>query len=105
MRGAPELACSAAGATSLHRRQIEHETREAPTVEVKIGIRDVGREVVLESEQSPQAVAAAVEEAVSHGSLLRLVDDKGRLVVIPGAVIGYVEIGAPESRRVGFGTL
>jgi hypothetical protein len=37
--------------------------------------------------------------------LLRLVDDKGRLVVIPGAVIGYVEIGAPESRRVGFGTL
>jgi len=74
-------------------------------VEVKIGIRDVPREVVLESEQSPEKVVAAVEEAISSGTLLQLVDDKGRLVVIPGSVIGYVEIGAPESRRVGFGTL
>lgn len=74
-------------------------------MEVKIGIRDVPREVVLESEQSPEKVVAAVEEAISSGTLLQLVDDKGRLVVIPGSVIGYVEIGAPESRRVGFGTL
>jgi hypothetical protein len=74
-------------------------------VEVKIGIRDVAREVALESEQSPDDVATAVEKAVADGSLLRLVDEKGRLVVVPGSVIGYVEIGAPESRRVGFGTL
>lgn len=74
-------------------------------MEVKIGIRDVPREVVLESEQTPDAVASAVEQAVGSGTLLRLVDEKGRLVVIPGGVIGYVEIGAPESRRVGFGSL
>lgn len=74
-------------------------------MEVKIGIRDIGREVVLESEQSPEDVTGAVEEAVANGGLLRLHDDKGRLVVVPGAVIGYVEIGPAESRRVGFGSL
>jgi hypothetical protein len=74
-------------------------------VEVKIGIKDIARDVVLESEQSPEEVVAAVETAVTQGTLLRLNDDKGRLVVVPGERIGFVEIGAPESRRVGFGTL
>ena len=74
-------------------------------MEVKIGIRDVAREVVLESAQSPDTVAAAVEHAAMTGTLLRLVDEKGRLVVVPGAAIGFVEIGAPETRRVGFGSL
>jgi Protein of unknown function (DUF3107) len=74
-------------------------------VEVKIGIRDIARDIVLESEQTPEAVTAAVESAVTGGTLLKLTDEKGRLVVVPGALIGFVEIGAPESRRVGFGTL
>lgn len=75
------------------------------TVEVKIGIRDVAREMVLESLESADSVVSLVESAVSGGGLLRLKDDKGRLVVVPGALIGYVEIGAEETRRVGFGTL
>jgi hypothetical protein len=74
-------------------------------VEVKIGIRDVSREVVLESEQSPDDITAAVEAAVSKGSLLRLTDEKGRQVIVPGSHIGYVEVGPPESRKVGFGAL
>jgi hypothetical protein len=74
-------------------------------VEVKIGIRDIARDIVLESTQSPDSVATAVEQAVSTGSLLKLTDEKGRLVVVPGSLIGFVEIGAEESRRVGFGTL
>ncbi|HYJ74927.1 MAG TPA: DUF3107 domain-containing protein [Kineosporiaceae bacterium] len=74
-------------------------------MEVKIGVRDVVREVVLESELTPDAVADAVNDAVSSQSLLRLTDDKGRLVIVPGSLIGYVEIGAPETRRVGFGGL
>jgi uncharacterized protein DUF3107 len=74
-------------------------------VEVKIGVRDIARDIVLESGDSADSVAAAVEQAVSSGSLLRLKDEKGRLVVVPGALIGFVEIGAEESRRVGFGTL
>jgi uncharacterized protein DUF3107 len=74
-------------------------------VEVKIGIRDVAREVVLESEQSPDTVAELVNSAITSQGMLRLTDDKGRLVMVPGQLIGYVEIGAPETRRVGFGTL
>jgi hypothetical protein len=74
-------------------------------VEVKIGVRDIARDIVLESTQSPDSVTAAVEEAVSAGSLLKLTDEKGRLIVVPGSLIGYVEIGAEEARRVGFGTL
>ncbi|MFN8075876.1 MAG: DUF3107 domain-containing protein [Kineosporiaceae bacterium] len=74
-------------------------------MEVKIGVRDVAREVVLESELSPEAVAKAVDDALTSGSLLKLTDDKGRVVIVPAAQIGYVELGAPESRRVGFGTL
>ena len=74
-------------------------------MEVKIGIRDVAREVVLESTQTPEYVLTAVERAVSTGALLTLTDEKGRLIVVPGTLIGFVEIGAEESRRVGFGTL
>lgn len=74
-------------------------------MEVKIGVRDVPREVVLESEQSPDDVVQQVAEAVKDGTLLQLSDDKGRLVIVPGSHIGYVEIGAPDTRRVGFGAL
>lgn len=74
-------------------------------MEVKIGVRDVAREVVLESELSPEAVAKVVDEALASGGLLKLTDDKGRVVIVPAAQIGYIELGAPESRRVGFGTL
>ena len=73
-------------------------------MEVKIGIRDVPREIVLESNETPDGVVSSIESAVAGGGLLRLKDDKGRLVVVPGGLIGYVEIGAPETRRVGFGS-
>jgi len=74
-------------------------------VEVKIGVRDVAGQVVLESDSSPEEVATAVSDAVKDGSVLRLTDDKGRLVLIPGGLIGFVEIGAQIERRVGFGSL
>lgn len=74
-------------------------------MEVKIGVRDIPRDIVLESTDTADSVVKAVEAAISSNTLLRLKDEKGRLVVVPGAQIGYVEIGAEETRRVGFGTL
>jgi len=74
-------------------------------VEVKIGVQNVAREIVFESSQSADQVAAQVEEAVSAGSLLRLSDEKGRTVIVPGALLGYVEMGVETERRVGFGTV
>lgn len=73
-------------------------------MDIKIGIQDTPREVQLDSDETPEAVTARVSEAISSGSLLMLTDDRGRTVVIPGAKIAYVEIGAPSTRRVGFGS-
>ena len=72
-------------------------------MEIKVGVENTPREVALESEQTPEQVTAAVEAALANGSLLSLTDDRGRTVLIPGSKIAYVEIGAPSSRRVGFG--
>lgn len=72
-------------------------------MEIKIGIQNVGREIVLESTQDADSVAKVVEEAITQGTELRLKDEKGRLVIVPGKALAYVEIGAEEARRVGFG--
>ncbi|MET3949593.1 DUF3107 domain-containing protein [Arthrobacter sp. UYEF36] len=74
-------------------------------MEVKIGIQNIGREIVLESAQEADAVAKVVGEAIAKGTELRLTDEKGRQIIIPANVLGYVEIGAEETRRVGFGAL
>jgi hypothetical protein len=72
-------------------------------LEIKIGVQNIGREIVLESNQDADAVAKIVEAAITKGSELRLTDDKGRVIIVPGNALGYVEIGAEEARRVGFG--
>ena len=72
-------------------------------MEIKIGVQNVGREIVLESTQDPETVAKVVGDAINDGSQLRLKDDKGRLIIVPGNALAYVEIGAEEARRVGFG--
>ncbi|HET7899569.1 MAG TPA: DUF3107 domain-containing protein [Candidatus Nanopelagicales bacterium] len=72
-------------------------------MEVKIGVQHAAREVVLESAQTADEVAALVTAAVSDGTLLTIADEKGRTVLVPGDRIAYVEIGAPERSRIGFG--
>lgn len=73
-------------------------------MEITIGIRQVAREISVETSLSADEVATAVEKALS-GSILDLTDTRGRRVVVPSAAIGYIEIGAEEQRRVGFGTV
>jgi hypothetical protein len=73
-------------------------------VEVKVGITDSPRELVFASAQTPAEVEDAVSAALREGSgLLGLNDEKGRRYLIQAAKIAYVEIGAADSRRVGFG--
>lgn len=75
-------------------------------MEVKIGVQHAGRELVLESAQSPDDVAKTVEQALEKGDgILTLVDEKGRRVIVPVEKLGYVEIAESESRRVGFGAM
>ncbi len=74
-------------------------------MEVKIGIADSQRELVVISGQTSDEVSKLVDEALagSDGSgLLRLVDEKGRKYVVRAAQIAYVEIAPEEGRRVGF---
>ncbi|CQD08402.1 ATP-binding protein [Mycobacterium lentiflavum] len=73
-------------------------------MEVKVGITDSPRELVFSSAQTPAEVEEAVSAALREGSgLLGLTDEKGRRYLIHSAKIAYVEIGAADGRRVGFG--
>ncbi len=78
-------------------------SRKATTVEVRIGVQNVSREVVIESIQSPDEVAKAVTASIDKGAALALTDDKGRLLVVPAGALAYVQIGESEKRGVGFG--
>ena len=77
---------------------------EGAGVEVKIGVSDSPRELVLNSTQTPEEVEAAVTAAMTGDSgVLSLNDDKGRRFLVQIAKVAYIEIGAADSRRVGFG--
>ena len=72
-------------------------------MEVKIGIAESSREIVVISDQTPDEVEKLVNEALaSDGGLLSLVDDKGSRYMIRSAQISYVEIAPADVRRVGF---
>ena len=71
-------------------------------MEVRIGVQDVARELVLDSDQSAEEIQAAVAEALTADGTLRLKDTTGREVIVPARTLGYVEIGASEVRHVGF---
>jgi hypothetical protein len=73
-------------------------------VEIKIGVQHSAREIVLESEQSPEEIDAAVRAALADGGILGLEDDKGRRILVPADRLAYVEISPSSARRVGFGT-
>ena len=72
-------------------------------MDVRIGVKDTARELSFESNQSASEIEAAVAAALSGSTnVLTLTDSKGRKFVVPAAGLAYVEIGAEESRRVGF---
>jgi hypothetical protein len=74
-------------------------------VEVKIGVQSVAREITFDTDATAEEVAKAVATAIDKGSVLTLSDAKGRQVLVPGGVIGYISLGESERRGVGFGTL
>jgi hypothetical protein len=61
--------------------------------------------LVLESSETPEAIAAKVTAALTAGGVLTLMDEKGRRVLVPVERLAYVEIAASEPRRVGFGAI
>lgn len=75
-------------------------------MEVKIGVTDSPRELTLSSAQTPVEVEKLVSDALTgEPGVLALTDDKGRRFLVQSTRIAYVEIGAADVRRVGFGVV
>ena len=72
-------------------------------MEIRIGLQNTSRDIAFESKQTATEIEKAVELALSSDAKqLKLVDDKGRIFIVPTNALAYVEIGAEEARRVGF---
>ena len=67
-------------------------------MDVKIGVTDSPRELILSSAQTPAEVEKLVSDALEAGSgVLALTDEKGRRYLVQAARIAYVEIGAADA--------
>lgn len=72
-------------------------------MEVKIGIAESPRELVVSSDQTADEVSSLVDAALAApDGMLKLVDEKGRTYLVRGAQIAYVEIAPEDGRKVGF---
>lgn len=72
-------------------------------MEVKIGVQYASRELVVETDESAEAVEKLVADALStDGGVFALNDTKGRRIIVPGAKIAYVELGRAAGGHVGF---
>lgn len=70
-------------------------------MEVKIGVQNANRELVIDSDQDGDDVEKLIREGLQQG-VLTLTDSKGRRVVVPSDKLAYVEIGSPTVGQVGF---
>ena len=76
-------------------------------MEVKIGIQSVPRELVVETDTAADEIERQLVSALSgdHDSVFAVTMSKGGKILVPADKIAYVEFGAPEARRVGFGNI
>ncbi|MGW0804376.1 DUF3107 domain-containing protein [Nonomuraea sp. NPDC002799] len=73
-------------------------------MEIKIGVRSVHRELVVETDLTADQVEEEIRNALSvDRGVFTLTDTKGRRIVVPVASLGFIEIGEDETRPVGFG--
>jgi polysaccharide deacetylase 2 family uncharacterized protein YibQ len=72
-------------------------------VEVKIGVQNATRELVLDSSDSATDIEKNVAKALADDNgILTLNDAKGRTVLVPVQKLAYVEIGSATTGQVGF---
>jgi hypothetical protein len=76
-------------------------------MEVKIGVQSVPRELVVETDTSAEEIERSLSAALAQGdhAVFALSVAKGGRLLVPADKIAYVEFGAPEARRVGFGNI
>ena len=72
-------------------------------MDIRIGITNSPREINLESAQTAAEVEAIVAAGLQTGStFIKLIDNKGKVFIVPSASFAYIELGSETSRRVGF---
>jgi hypothetical protein len=72
-------------------------------VEVKIGVQNTNRELVVDSSETADDVEKAVSASLSgENKVLVLSDSKGRRVIVPADKLAYVEIGTSTTGQVGY---
>ncbi|MEU9888329.1 DUF3107 domain-containing protein [Sphaerisporangium sp. NPDC051017] len=73
-------------------------------MEVKIGVRSVHREIIVETDLTTEEVEQELRNSLAADrGVFSITDVKGRRVIVPVTALGFVEIGEDESRPVGFG--
>ncbi len=72
-------------------------------MEVKIGVLHTPREIVIESSQTPpRSRNSSRRRSRASTDSCRLIDERGRKVIVPANLVAYVEIAQSDVRRVGF---
>ena len=74
-------------------------------MEVKIGVVYAPRELLVETDTSPEDIEKSLAKAIVDGGIFSLVDNKGSRIVVPVDKLAYLEIAEPDDRKVGFGRL
>lgn len=73
-------------------------------MEIKIGVRSVHRELVVETDLTADQVEEEIRNSLAADrGVFAITDTKGRRVIVPVTSLGFVEIGEDETRPVGFG--
>jgi hypothetical protein len=73
-------------------------------MEIKIGVRSVHRELVVETDLSAEQVENELGKALATDrGVFTITDVNGRRVLVPTASLGFIEIGEEEARPIGFG--
>jgi hypothetical protein len=79
-------------------------SRKGSPMEIKIGVRSVHRELIVETDLSAEQVEDELRQALATDKgVFSITDVKGRRVVIPVAALGFVEFGEDERQPAGFG--
>ncbi len=71
-------------------------------MEIKIGVRDIARELTVETEQSAEQVEADLRQALNEDGVLVIDATRGRRVLVSATHIGYLDLGPETARKVGF---
>jgi hypothetical protein len=77
-------------------------------VEVKIGIQSIPRELVVDTDATPEEVErdlAAALSAKDGTAIFALSTQKGGRILVPADKIAFVEFSTDQARRVGFGNI